>query len=50
MQVSHGGLGVSCDGDTVLVWHLETGQVRRRLEGSLAQVSTGLMVHCTLYT
>jgi len=40
LDVSLGGLGVSCQGETVLVWDAATGTVRRKLEGHLAQVYT----------
>ena len=40
LDVSPGGLGVSCQGETVLVWDAATGTVRRKLEGHLAQVYT----------
>ena len=40
LDVSLGGLGVSCQGEAVLVWDASTGTVRRKLEGHLAQVYT----------
>jgi len=37
----HGGLGLSCSADdTLRIWELETGAVRRELEGHLGQVYT----------
>ena len=40
LDVSPGGLGVSCQGEEVLVWDAATGTVRRKLDGHLAQVYT----------
>jgi len=40
LDVSPGGLGVSCQGEAILVWDAGTGTVRRKLEGHLAQVYT----------
>ena len=40
LDVSPGGLGVSCQGEAILVWDAATGTVRRKLEGHLAQVYT----------